>query len=203
MDAHRGSRIGRGLVLVGATLLLAAVASAGGSHDARLRRDLAHPSAGGGVAGSPAELRERHRAALDGFAKERRRDARAEIRAELRDTARQPALRALEREGSLEALARFRTTARAEEERDALDARVERDWHALEAWSGQPLGPVTRRVLEESAIRLRHERTVRLRTTERRLELDTRLRPVERRLTPGTPSLPDLEPAPPERVAPR
>jgi hypothetical protein len=152
---------------------------------------------------SPAAHRERRRTGLEAFAEQRRREARAGVRAELRDLDRASTLRALEREGSPEALERFRAAARADDELDALRARGEherpapgrRDWRALEAWSGRPLGPVTRRLLDESRVRLR--------TTERQLDLDARLRPLERRLAPQRPSLPERVPPPPDRLPTR
>ncbi len=104
-------------------------------------------------AGATHPARKTQQRSLDAFAAERRRDAAAALRATARDLERAVEEDALRRRGDPAAVEAWRARSLAEEERDTRAARIDLD--AAERSLGRPLGPHTRRVLEENAIRLR------------------------------------------------
>jgi hypothetical protein len=125
---------------------------------------------------------------LEVFTRRRELDARAEVRAASRDATRRADAERLRQVGTPVDVAAARERALAEERSDALAARVDLD--RLERAAGHRLGPVTRRVLEESRIELRADRRARdVEDDARALERD-----VRRRETAPTGRLPDDRP---------
>lgn len=142
---------------------------------------------GGGAATSTGSLHApaptgalRHdRGPLRDFVAGKRLEARQGIRAGSRDGARAMERVELGPRPSRRELERYREQARGEELRDALSASVDLD--AYEQASGRRLGPVTRRVLQDSRIRFR---------------LDRRLDEIDREVrarTPNAATPPDFE----------
>lgn len=116
-------------------------------------------------------------------------DARAKIRALRRDMARDAQAPALRRSRDPVAVEQARSTWRTEERLDALQSQM--DWDKILTpgpWD-QP-GPVTRRVLEQSRIRMR--------TQERQRAVDARADA----LLPPPPAPPQLGSQPPIRLEP-
>jgi len=145
---------------------------------------------GGGVATSTGSLHSpaptgslRHdRRPLQDFVAGKRLEARRGIRVGSRDSARALQRTRLGAHPSPGQLEHYREQAQREEARDALSAAV--DLEAYERASGLRLGPVTRRVLEESRIRF---------------QLDQRLNEIDRTVearTPDAATPPDFGPAP-------
>jgi hypothetical protein len=132
----------------------------------------------------PAEQRRIQRRRMDAFAARQQIEARAGVRSILRDLDRRPELEAAVRSGDPQALERVRRKALAEEDLDEL--RNLQDWRALERWAGQPLGPVTFRLLQENAIRLG--------ASQRRSEVSRQIHALESEITPDTPGLSELAP---------
>jgi hypothetical protein len=125
---------------------------------------------------------------LEVFTRRRELDARAEVRAASRDAARRADAERLRQVGTPIDVTAARERALAEERSDALAARVDLD--RLEHAAGHRLGPVTRRVLEESRIELRALRRTRdAEDDARELERD-----VRRREAAPTGRLPDDRP---------
>jgi len=134
-----------------------------------------------------SERRRAGRRRMEAFAAHQQLEARGNIRGTLRDAARRAEIRALTRSGDPGAVEHLERKSLAEEDLDEL--RNLQDWRALERWTGQPLGPVTFRVLQENAIRLH--------ASGRRSEIFETTRELERQRDPGIPGLPELAPTRP------